>query len=286
MSNPIGWCTRTWSPFTGCTPISPGCANCWAKRTANRLRGRFGYPKDEPFKVTVHEDRFDEPCKWKKPQRIFVCSMGDLFHEGVVGHYIHSIFQAMRVHNEHTFLVLTKRPERMRRIVMNCQWWAPSENAWLRVSVENQEYVAKRIPKLLDIPAAKRFVSVEPMLGPMDITPFVSGMAPVYRPGHGGGVVSRDMALDAGMPEIEGEQLPDHPGYIDFEPCESLDWVIVGCESGPKRRPCKLEWVRDVVGQCREAEVPVYVKQLDINGQVVHEINQFPNDLQIREIPE
>lgn len=246
MSNPIGWCTKTWSPFTGCTPVSPGCDNCWARRMASRLRGRFGYPEERPFRVTVHEDRFDKPYGWKKPQRIFVCSMGDLFHPDIQDFMRGRVMATAQGCPQHTFLILTKQP---RDILTGPEW---PKNIWLGVSVENQEWADKRIPMLLKIPAAKRFVCIEPMLGPVDMSGFFwTGFSGVVKwPTHG------------------------------------IQWTIVSCESGPKRRPCKLEWIRDIVFQCKEAEVPVYIKQLDIDGKVVHDIEQFPKDLQIREIPE
>src|SRR5690606_21334656 len=133
----IEWADAVWNPITGCTPISEGCENCYARRMAKRLRGRYGYPKDDPFKVTLHPDKLSEPLKWKKPRRIFVCSMGDLFHEDVPFDYITKVFDVMcawrwpnkeaeRLGDEslledpgHTFMILTKRPER----VDEWLWW-------------------------------------------------------------------------------------------------------------------------------------------------------------------
>ena len=124
----IEWAEASWSPITGCTPISEGCQNCYAKRMATRLKGRFGYPKDDPFRVTFHPDRLYEPLKWKKPRTIFVCSMGDLFHESVTEWQWIEIFDVMRrcITNGggvgHKFLILTKRPWTMKMVLENLNW--------------------------------------------------------------------------------------------------------------------------------------------------------------------
>jgi protein gp37 len=123
MPTKIEWTDETWSPITGCTPISEGCQNCYAKRMANRLKGRYGYDKDEPFRVTLHPNRLEEPLRWKKPRMIFVCSMGDLFHEDVPDDFIDQIFAVMALCTGHAFLTLTKRPERMRGYI--CDWQTP-----------------------------------------------------------------------------------------------------------------------------------------------------------------
>jgi protein gp37 len=166
----IEWATETWNPVTGCTPVSEACQNCYAKRMANRLRGRFGYPEDEPFRVTLHPEKLDEPLKWKKPRRVFVCSMGDLFHEDVPHSAIQKVLYRVRMAKWHTFLILTKRPERMRAFFMQYYVTGHIPNLWLGVTAENQARADERIPILLQIPAAVRFVSVEPMMGPVDLS--------------------------------------------------------------------------------------------------------------------
>ena len=183
----IQWASDTWSPVTGCTPISCGCANCYARRMAQRLRGRFGYPQDEPFRVTLHHDRLWEPFRWKKARRVFVCSMGDLFHEDVTWQFHRAVFSHMHHANyrnpdPHIFMVLTKRPERMRDFILKYKEWLGFNtwereypNVWLGVSVENQAAADKRIPVLMDIPASLRFVSIEPMIGPIDLWGNASG---------------------------------------------------------------------------------------------------------------
>ena len=168
MPTKIEWCEESWNPVTGCTKISTGCKNCYAEKMAKRLAGRFDYPADDPFKVTIHPNKLNQPLKWKKSRKIFVCSMGDLFHKDVPFDYIVEVLKIVDNGTRHTFLILTKRPERMREFFNDyfsgfCNSFGPTlRNLWLGVSVENQQTADERIPILLRIPAAVRFVSVEP----------------------------------------------------------------------------------------------------------------------------
>jgi len=247
MPTKIEWATESWNPITGCTPVSEGCENCYARRMSYRLQGRFGYPEDESFRVNWRGDYvapskgypiIEEPRHWKKPRMIFVCSMGDLFHEDVLGPTIHHLIKLIKwVYKRHTFLILTKRPERMRRIWMNIDGTLP-ENIWLGVSVENQQRADERIPILLQIPAAKRFVSIEPMLGPVDLNEWLWQETTVcWGPGE------------------------DDWGH-DIEPRDDgLDWVICGGESGPGARPMHPAWPRSIRDQCQAAGVPFFFKQ-------------------------
>jgi len=219
----IEWTETTWNPLTGCTPISPGCAHCYARRMAQRLAGRCGYPAaPHEFEVTLHPERLSEPLGWKKPRRVFVCSMGDLFHESVPFEYIARVYGVMTLNQQHTFQVLTKRPYR----AVDFIHWAedrykfartPPPNIWLGATIENQEQADKRIPVLLQIPAAVRFVSVEPLLGP------------VY---------------------------PLDPQGV------RLDWVICGGETGPGARPMHPDWARSLRDQCAVAGVPFFFKKM------------------------
>jgi len=166
MATKIEWAEETWNPVTGCDPVSPACRNCYAKPMAYRLRGRCGYPADEPFRVTMHPDKIDLPRKWKTPRRVFVVSMGDLFHAKVPDDYRDKIMDVIEDSRLHTFLMLTKRPEGManyftRRPV--------PENCWIGVTVEDQQRVDERLPILRGIDAPVRFVSVEPLLGSVDL---------------------------------------------------------------------------------------------------------------------
>ena len=162
----------TWNVVTGCSPISEGCAHCYAARMAKRLAGRFGYPADDPFRVTLHKDRLNEPLRWKKPRTVFVCSMGDLFHEDV-GYNVHqSIWDTMEATPQHTYLILTKRAENMLDSIEELQVsHGILPNVWLGVTAENQVRANERILWLRECQAVVRFVSIEPMLGPVRVLP-------------------------------------------------------------------------------------------------------------------
>lgn len=224
----IEWTEATWNPVTGCTPISEGCEHCYAKRMATRLRGRCGYPEDEPFRVTAHPDKLDEPHHWLKPRKIFVCSMGDLFHEDATWKR-DGVFSTVWSCRWHRFMFLTKRAQRMSGALDHFyRVWKygpkPFPNLWLGVSAENQRRADERIPVLLEIPAVRRFVSIEPMLGPVDLR------------------------------RAFGTEGPRQT-YI-----EQLDWVICGGETGPGARPLHPDWVRSLRDQCQAAGVPFFFK--------------------------
>jgi protein gp37 len=178
MTTKIEWCQETYNPITGCTPISPGCAHCYAKRMATRLRGRYGYPADDPFRVTIHMDRFNpnhnrHPFRIKNQSMVFVCSMGDLFHKDVPESDICRVFTTAISDTPHRFLFLTKRPDRMAEIVLKYRAFQNNPRIWLGVTVENADYLW-RVERLLQIPAAVRFVSVEPMLSEIDLTKYLN----------------------------------------------------------------------------------------------------------------
>lgn len=267
----IEWADSVWNPVTGCTKISPGCANCYAERMAKRLAGRCGYLEQDPFKVTLHSDRLGQPLNWKKPKRIFVCSMADLFHEDVPDEFIARMWWVMGQcvgyldpsrYRGHTFMILTKRPERMKKWLkgwadqktrkrwiesfgevydwMNGPRYWPNvfDNVWLGVTAENQEQADKRIPVLLQTPAAVRFVSCEPLLGSVDLTNL-----------H----YERLTSIDA-LNGLHGFPKPHAEG-------PKLDWVIVGGETGPGTRPMHPDWVRNLRDQCQAAGVAYFFKQ-------------------------
>ena len=244
MSNPIGWCTETWNPISGCSKVSPGCLNCYANRMATRLAGRCGYPADDPFRVTFHPDRLYQPLKWKKPRRVFVVSMGDLFHEDLGDVYRDFVFDVMTRALWHTYLILTKRPESARRYITDWLWRTVPELAgcvaltlpghvWLGVTVEDQRRAAERIPLLLATPAAYRFVSCEPLLGPVDIAQYLEPL-----------VTTNPMSAYPQLPVV-------FPG---------LDWIIAGAETGPGARPADPEWFLSLRDQCQAAGVSFYLK--------------------------
>lgn len=178
-STKIPWATKVWNPITGCEKESEGCAECYAEKFAKRLKNMPNPKVSEKykngFKPTCHPEALSEPETWKKPQRVFVGSMGDLFHDDISFEFITKVFAVMVMHPKHTFMLLTKRPQRMKEFI---DWVNPNclidlKNIWLGVTAENQERAAERIPILLEIPAAVRFVSVEPMLGQVN---FIRGI--------------------------------------------------------------------------------------------------------------
>lgn len=290
-SSKIEWTHATWNPLTGCTLVSEGCRNCYAAREA---AGRLSHhPAYEGLavkrggravftgEIRLHPDRLDQPLRWRKPRRVFVNSMSDLFHPDVPDEFIARVFAIMELAKRHTFQVLTKRPERMaallhdpgfieqvreRLLVEDSHqfvtvfngWW-PISNVWLGTSVEDQATANERISHLLETPAAVRFLSCEPLLGPVDLA----------RIGH-----FRDESLSA---------LEEIVGWVQRP---AVDWVIVGGESGPNARRMETEWAASLVRQCREARVPVFVKQLgDAHGRGHKSIGSFPTELQVREYP-
>lgn len=280
----IEWADRVWNFLRGCSMVSPGCAHCYAMKQAHRFSGPgMAYEgltelgPDGPRwtgKIRMVDEKLLEPLSVKRPQKWFVNSMSDLFHEDVPFSFIDKAFAVMALCSQHTFQILTKRPERMREYFkdgprpMWSYWIAnfllrngqpntaekigkgfdlqadiqagpnfPLKNVWLGVSVENQKYADERIPILLQTPAAVRFVSYEPALGQIDITRWVRRSES-----------SIDYAQRVGYGRI-GEKDP-------------LDWIIVGGESGPGARPFNIQWAKDVIAQCKAAGVACFVKQL------------------------
>ena len=260
----IEWTERTWNPIIGCTKVSPGCTNCYAEKMAKRqihigmMRSQFSRNIADTFydysavinldsegwngEVVFRQNQISKPLHWRKPCMIFVCSMSDLFQEGIRDEWICNVFEIIEQCPQHTFQILTKRPGRA------VQWFNEYKgfnfsNVWFGVTAENQATEDARVPKLADVSTAVRFASIEPMLEPIDL---VLEHSKIY-----------------------------------------LDWVIVGCESGPKRRPCKIEWIQSIVRQCEKAGVLCFVKAIhDEKGRVVKDMNKFPPDLRVRQIPE
>jgi protein gp37 len=252
----IEWCDATISPLYGCTRVSPACQNCYAEKLAARFvrnpqvqhlyAGTVGTGGKWTGKLNLHPERMEEALRWKKPRRIFVASQADLFHEDVPDSFLDAVFAYMAFAPQHTFLLLTKRPERMRYyLTVHCKTSEPIINAdgsktftvgvplplpnvWLGVTVEDQQRADERIPVLLDTPAAKRFVSMEPLLGPVYIGEYLSG----------------NRWMQSGYPM-------DAP----------LDWVIAGGESGPNARPSHPDWFRSLRDQCSQTGVPFFFKQ-------------------------
>lgn len=258
----------------GCSQISPGCNNCYAERMAGRLANipsqtnnygrvvranpwsntREGYIGEWNEKTHMVESALEKPLHWKKPRTIFVCSMGDLFHNSVPAEWIDNVFDIIQKCPQHTFLILTKRPARMWRYYLSRGIEKPFVNVWLGVTAENQEQADRRIPVLLSIPAAKHFVSVEPMLGPVDLKKInydPPGMRVVGPPQFHviNALTGYQFTLDHKLNGAGTKQFP------------SIDWLICGGESGPKARPMHPDWVRSLRDQCQEAGVPFFFKQ-------------------------
>lgn len=262
----IEWTDATWNPIAGCSIVSPGCTNCYAMKMAHRIEAMAaGSGKQTHYagttqpskagavwtgKVNLAPDNIvKQPLRWTRPRRIFVNSMSDLFHEDVPDEWIDRIFGVMSLTPQHTYQILTKRPERMRDYLSQERpsildeallrddflhgWHSrlafvqkeglhgwPLPNVWLGVSVEDQRH-AMRIPHLLDTPASVRFISAEPLLGPLEIQNYLNKLGR----------------------------------------CNALDWVIVGGESGPGSRPMHPDWARGLRDQCQAAGVPFFFKQ-------------------------
>ncbi len=242
----IEWTESTWNPVTGCTQVSPGCDHCYAKTIAERFRGGPAYPRG--FDVTLRPHKLDQPLRWRRPRRIFVNSMSDLFHDDVPDNYIAQVFAVMALAPRHTFQVLTKRHARMRSLLSSDAFWKAADisrsspvarldasgnptltNVWLGVSTENQQWANIRVPALLDTPAAVRWISAEPLLGPINLL-----RIPPY-----------------------GDALTD----LGVAGTTHLDWVVVGGESGHGSRPMHPDWARSLRDQCTAAGVPFLFKQ-------------------------
>ena len=206
----IEWTEITWNPVTGCTMISPGCAHCYAERMANRLKamGQMNYRNG--FALTLQPQTLEVPLRWKKPRTIFVNSMSDLFHKDVPIAYIQQVFDVMNRASWHTYQILTKRSERLLEIDPLLEW---QPNIWMGVSVESEKYT-HRIDHLRNTGAKVKFLSVEPLLGP--------------------------------LPKLD---------------LRSIDWVIVGGESGPGARPMDPSWVIEIRDQCTSEGVAFFFKQ-------------------------
>ncbi|SRR6266540_4278413 len=234
----IEWTDATWNPTTGCTQVSPGCDHCYALTMSERFRGVPGHYFENGFDVQLRPDKLDQPLRWKRPRRIFVNSMSDLFHDDIPELYIASVFGIMAEAKQHTFQLLTKRHGRMRSMLRR---WVHEDgmvmppNVWIGVSVENQQWADIRIPALLDTPAAVRFLSMEPLLGPVEL----------------------DENWLHGDPEC---QCDDPAG------CHTIDWVIVGGESGRGARPMRADWARSLRDDCQNADVAFHFKQWGAHG--------------------
>lgn len=231
----IEWTDATWNPVTGCTKVSAGCDHCYAETFAERFRGTAGHYFENGFDVQLRPDKLDAPLHWKRPRKVFVNSMSDLFHDDVPDSYIARVWAVMAQTPQHTYQILTKRHGRMKSLIgddfgggqnlmehlteereakalYDALW--PLPNVWLGVSTEDQKWADIRIPALLETSAAVRWISAEPLLGPIDLL-----------------------------------------AYTD------LDWVVAGGESGHGARPMEPSWARNLRDQCAFFDIPYLFKQ-------------------------
>jgi protein gp37 len=284
----IQWTDETWNPTTGCDKVSPGCGlprfdgddtgGCYAMTMAKRLKGmgQAKYQNDgDPrtsgpgFGLTVHPDALTVPLRWRKPRRVFVNSMSDLGHARIPADFLAQVWAVMAVTPQHTYQILSKRPHRLSRVLLDDRFqskvdaaidaaidaeglWLPGldpvpwplPNVWMGTSIELDRY-CPRADSLRETPAAVRFLSLEPLLGP--------------------------------LPSLD---------------LTGIDWAIIGGESGGGSRPLDLAWVRDIIGRCREAGTAVFVKQLGSRWAQENgghskggDWDRWPEDLRIREFP-
>ncbi len=274
------WWDSTWNPVVGCSPVSPGCLNCYAARMARRLGSNPATPQFAGLTVdgkwtgeTRHVWKvLCVPFARRKPQRIFVCSMGDLFHESVSFEYLDQVFAVMAQASQHTFMLLTKRPERMeafcspdrygilRQILhesgasnINSGW--PLPNVILMATAEDQTRADERMPHIAELTGRgwRTGVSVEPMLGPVDLSPWLEGWM-CRRCGVARLPMGEHGYCDCPIPDDPEEAQGDHRQGM-------VDWVIAGGETGPDARPAHPDWFRSLRDQCADAGTPFFFKQ-------------------------
>ncbi len=239
----IPWTMHTWNPMHGCSPVGPECDRCYARVMAARLKGSKAKGYESGFGVTLRHDRLREPSTLRKPQMVFLCSMGDLFHERVPYTFQSLVFDTMMEEDRHVYQVLTKRPGRMKEFVK--EWvaerfkdpddWYKVRHIWLGTSVGTQNGVIRAL-ELVEVPARNRMLSVEPLIEAVNLRPILWATTP------------RTRAL-----WMEHTKKAWACGSL-------IEWVIVGGENGPGARPMQLDWVMRVKHDCERVEVPFFFK--------------------------
>lgn len=246
-----GFKGETWNPVTGCVKVSPGCTHCYAETITLRFKRGGPFMRGQNT-ISCHEDRLTIPLRWRNPRCIFTCSMSDLFLDDVPDAFILRCFLNMAVTPEHLYLVLTKRPERIVKVLteefayvirdLGVPW--PLPNVWLGASVENQTWVDRRIPALLEAPAVIHFVSAEPLLREIDLSRYLNPFGHLDR--------ATIAAVNLGRYA---------PAEVDRMRRKTVKWVIVGGESGPGHRPMLVPWVYKIWSRCKIMAVPMFLKQ-------------------------
>lgn len=279
----IEWCHHTFNPWRGCTHVSPGCEHCYAETLSKRNPGQLGTWGAGGTRVIASDSMWQQPAKWEaaackagERRRVFCASLADVFEPlAVLSDARERLWKVIEYTPHLDWLLLTKRLENVRVLVPG-RWGREGwpENVWLGVSVEDQRRADERIPLLLDTPAAVRFLSCEPLLGPVELY-------------HGLGGCSCGLGS---LPDDVGGR--HHPSCTDRD--ERIDWVIVGGESGHGARQMDITWARSLVNQCDEARVPVFVKQLGHRprgggGRITDpkggDPDEWPPDLRVRQFP-
>ncbi len=267
-----GYRGETWNPVTGCTKVSPGCTNCYIERSIPfRFNGhKFEYDADAKSVSTpimLHSNRLDRPRHWKMPRTIFVNSLSDLFHDDIPDSFILDVWKTMRDTPQHIYMILTKRPERMKEFVNRIAWHTsddgragyvpylyddgdePLKNVWLGTSVENQTWADRRVPILLETHAAVRFLSCEPLLGRVSVKPWLP----------------QDVSVNFCQTDLRTPEARQAYEQLIAAMVKRLhpiiDWVLVGGESGPGARPMRPKWATDLRDECQAAGVPFFFKQ-------------------------
>lgn len=324
----IQWTDSTWNPIVGCSVVSPGCTNCYAMKMAARIEKMAGTEYREELGKSIcpshyadltrpsksgpvwtgkiaraPDNTFTAPLRWKRPRRIFVNSMGDLFHEDIPDEWVDRVFAVMALAPQHTFQCLTKRSARMRaymsadrrHAIFNAavdqaephqpfayDW--PLTNCWLGVSAEDQRRADERVPDLLATPAAVRFVSAEPLLSEINFRRICIGAPSPFESPANLEIKAVQFTVDA----LVGAKSLGWRG---------LDQIIVGGESGPNARPMHVTWARSIVAQCGSARIGCFVKQLGADpvwedGVLLNlrdhkggDMAEWPEDLRVRELP-
>lgn len=278
MATKIPYCDETWNVTVGCTKCSPGCLNCWAEDLHTQRHKAYTagkkLPKQyaKPFsEIQLFTERLNKPLHWRKPRRILTCSMSDLFHPKVPFEFVKQVWDIGVKCPQHTLLFLTKR---IKRALEFTQWMAGHDDisiaAWPRnmfpgVSICTQAEADEKIPILLQIPAAKRWLSIEPLLGEIDLENLKPSSKTTLN------------ALDGWQRNYVSRAKREQRNASKY--VKGIDWVVIGCESGPKKRPCKLEWIRSIVAQCKAAGVLVYVKQIPLPKII--SLRNFVSDIPI-----